>query len=152
MAALAAVAISTVSAQRPFGRGGENAKSKTDREAARQALIDEFDADGDGVLNEAERVAAKEARAALRAEQGQTRQRGSVAGGRAARTQAIIARMEAAIESGELPEGVTPEQAAEGLAKLKNALATGVRPDGGRPANVVRPEGQRPEGVGRGRR
>ena len=57
--------------------------------------------------------------------------------------------MKTAIESGVLPEGVTSEQAAEGLAKLENALATGQRPDGQRPANVVRPEGiGRPENAG----
>ncbi|MEZ5329564.1 MAG: hypothetical protein R3F19_31345 [Verrucomicrobiales bacterium] len=134
LAALAVVTIAPASAQRLFGRGGENAPSKTDREEARQALIDEFDADGDGVLNKEEREAAKEARAALRAERPQMRQRGArrgsfagrrptFGGDRAARTQAIIDRMKAAIESGELPEGVTPEQAAEGLAKRLRTLS-----------------------------
>ena len=40
--------------------------AKPNAAAARQAIIDEFDADGDGVLNEEERTAAKEARAAER--------------------------------------------------------------------------------------
>ena len=163
LTALAVATITPASAQRLFGRGGENSPDKTAREEARQAIIDEYDADGDGVLNAAERDAAKEARNALRAERPQTRSRGSrrpsFGGGRpvgagagadrAARVQAIIDRMKAAIESGELPEGVTPEQAAEGLATLENALATGQRPDAERPANIVRPEGVgRPDGVG----
>lgn len=137
IAALAAVTITPASAQRFFGRGGENAEAKTVREAARQAIIDDYDANGDGVLDTTEREAASAARKALRVERSASRRGGD----RSARTQAIIERMKAAIESGVLPEGVTPEQAAEGLAKLENALATGQRPDGERPANVVRPEG-----------
>lgn len=61
---------------------------------------------------------------------------------RKANVEAVIARMEKVIESGKLPEGVTAEQAAKGLAKLKAALAEGKRPAGGRPANVEPPKGK----------
>ena len=63
------------------------------------------------------------------------------AGDRNARVQATADRIHAAIESGNLPEGVTAEQAAERLAALRNALATGERPEGQRPEGVGRPDG-----------
>ena len=71
---------------------------------------------------------------------------------REARVQATIDRIRAAIESGNLPEGVTAEQAAERIAALENALDAGERPDGQRPEGIAgrpnwsqgRPNGRRP--------
>ena len=56
----------------------------------------------------------------------------------------MIDRIRAAIESGNLPNGVTAEQAAARLAVLENVLATGELPDG-----VERPHAGRPGNVGR---
>ena len=62
-------------------------------------------------------------------------------GDRAARVQATVDRIQTAIKSGNLPEGVTAEQAAQRLAALQNALATGERPEGQRPEGFGRPDG-----------
>ena len=61
--------------------------------------------------------------------------------GQATRIQATVDGIQATMESGDLPEGVTAEQAAERLAVLQNAFATGERPEGQRTEGVGRPEG-----------
>ena len=62
------------------------------------------------------------------------------------RVQAAIDRIRSAIENGELPEGVTAEQAEARITQLQTALDTGVRPEGGRPEGV----GGRPAGMDQG--
>ena len=77
-------------------------------------------------------------------------------GNRAARVQAVIDRLQAALENGNLPANVTADQVAERIASLQNALETGERPEGQRPEGVGRsnrgegrPNGGRPDGAGR---